>query len=162
MTTTSFKTKIVSALQAAKMVQQWQQNNEKVVFTNGCFDIVHRGHVEYLAAAANKGQRLVLGLNTDASVSRIKGPTRPIVDEQSRAIVLAAFMFIDLVVLFDEDTPYELIKTVQPDVLVKGADYKVENIVGYDIVMQRGGSVETITFVEGFSSTGIIEKLSKL
>ncbi len=161
MTTTSLKTKIVSALQAAKIVQQWQQSNEKVVFTNGCFDIVHRGHVEYLAAAANKGQRLVLGLNTDSSVSRLKGPTRPIVDEQSRAIVLAAFGFIDLVVLFDEDTPYELIKTLQPDVLVKGADYKVENIVGYDIVTQRGGSVETITFVEGFSTTDIIDKLSR-
>ena len=161
MRTTSFKTKIVSADHAAKMVQQWQQNKEKVVFTNGCFDIVHRGHVEYLAAAASKGQRLVLGLNTDASVSRIKGPTRPIVDEQSRAIVLAAFAFIDLVVLFDEDTPYELIKTLQPDVLVKGADYKVENIVGYDIVTQKGGSVETITFVEGFSTTDIIDKLSK-
>ncbi|SMO62383.1 rfaE bifunctional protein, domain II [Saccharicrinis carchari] len=156
----SFKTKIVSSAQAVEIVQQWQENRQKVVFTNGCFDIVHRGHVEYLSAAAQKGNRLVLGLNTDASVKRIKGPTRPVVDEHSRATILAAFEFIDLVVPFDEDTPYELIKAIQPDVLVKGADYKAEDIVGYDIVMQKGGSVETIEFVAGFSTTDIIGKLS--
>ena len=157
----SLKRKIVSRKEAASIVKQWQTEDKKVVFTNGCFDLVHRGHVEYLSKAAAKGNKLILGLNTDASVSRIKGPTRPIVDEESRAIVLAAFEFIDLVVFFDEDTPYELIKAVQPDVLVKGADYKAEDIVGYDIVTGRGGSVETITFVDGFSTTNIIDKIAK-
>ncbi|MCW3788622.1 D-glycero-beta-D-manno-heptose 1-phosphate adenylyltransferase [Plebeiibacterium sediminum] len=156
-----FKSKIVSAEKAKEIVSAWQSQGEKVVFTNGCFDLVHRGHVEYLAKAAEKGSKLVLGLNTDSSVQRLKGPSRPIVDEDSRAVLLAALGFIDVVVLFDEDTPYELIKTVQPDVLVKGADYKPEDIVGYDVVTGRGGSVETITFVEGFSTTNIIEKISE-
>jgi len=153
------KSKIVDRQQAAKIVQQWQTNGDKVVFTNGCFDLVHRGHVEYMAIAANLGQRLVLGLNTDASVKRLKGELRPLVDEQSRAILLAAFEFIDLIVLFDEDTPYELIKAVQPDILVKGSDYKPESIVGYDIVTARGGKVETIDFVEGFSTTKLVERI---
>lgn len=157
----SFKEKIVSRDNASRIVDLWQKANEKVVFTNGCFDIVHRGHVEYLSKAAEKGTRLLLGLNTDDSVSRIKGPTRPIVDEESRAIVLAALEFIDLIVFFNEDTPYELIKAVKPDVLVKGADYNIEDIVGYDVVTQRGGSVETITFVDGFSTTNIIDKIAQ-
>jgi rfaE bifunctional protein nucleotidyltransferase chain/domain len=160
-TASNFKLKIVSAVKAQQIVSGWQHQGERVVFTNGCFDLVHRGHVEYLAKAAEKGNKLVLGLNTDASVQRLKGPDRPIVDEDSRAIVLAAFEFIDLVVCFDEDTPYELIKTLQPDVLVKGADYKAEDIVGYDVVIQKGGSVETITFVDGFSTSNIIERISK-
>ncbi len=154
------KSKILNRTEAAQTVQQWQRENAKVVFTNGCFDLVHRGHVEYLNKASEKGDKLVLGLNSDASVKRLKGENRPIVDEDSRAVLLAAFQFIDLVVLFDEDTPYDLIKALQPDVLVKGADYKAEDIVGYDIVTQKGGSVETITFVEGFSTTNIVEKIT--
>lgn len=142
-------------------VKRWQETGEKIVFTNGCFDLVHRGHVEYLAKAADLGQRLVVGLNTDASVSRLKGPTRPLVDQDSRAILMAAFAFVDLVVFFDEDTPYELIKAIQPDILVKGSDYRPESIVGYDIVTGRGGKVETIDFVEGFSTTRLIEKILK-
>ncbi len=157
---TGFFSKIVSLKKAEEIVSLWQENGEKVVFTNGCFDIVHRGHVEYLYKAAEKGSRLILGLNTDKSVQRLKGSSRPIVDEESRAIVLAAFEFIDLIVLFGEDTPYELIKSVHPDVLVKGADYNVTDIVGYDVVTARGGSVETIDFVEGFSTSNIIEKIS--
>lgn len=156
----SFKSKIVSINEAPQIVSKWQQNGDRVVFTNGCFDLVHRGHVEYLSKAAEKGNRLVLGLNTDASVHRLKGFTRPIVDEESRAIVLAAFEFIDLIVFFNEDTPYELIKAVQPDVLVKGADYNVVDIVGYEIVMDRGGKVETIDFVDGFSTSSIIDKIA--
>ncbi len=152
--------KIVSRLDAANIVGEWRLKGEKVVFTNGCFDLVHRGHVEYLETAALKGDRLVLGLNTDDSVQRLKGPTRPIVDENSRAIVLAAFQFVDLVVFFDEDTPYNLIDALKPNVLVKGADYNVEDIVGYDIVCNNGGSVETIEFVEGFSTTNIIDKIA--
>lgn len=155
------KAKITDRSQAAQKVKGWQIRNEKVVFTNGCFDILHRGHVDYLARAANFGHHMVLGLNTDASVSRLKGPERPFVDEESRALLLAALQFIDLVVLFDEDTPYELIQSLQPDILVKGSDYQAKDIVGYDIVTQRGGKVETIDFVEGFSTTSLINKIKK-
>nr|WP_321406116.1 D-glycero-beta-D-manno-heptose 1-phosphate adenylyltransferase [uncultured Carboxylicivirga sp.] len=151
--------KILSRVEAMVVVKQWMQSGEKIAFTNGCFDIVHRGHVEYLSKAKDLGTKLVLGLNTDESVRRLKGDNRPIVDEQSRAILLAALQFIDLVVFFDEDTPYELIKALQPDILVKGSDYKAEDIVGYDIVTAKGGKVETIDFVEGFSTTTIVEKI---
>lgn len=137
-----------------------RNNNQTIVFTNGCFDILHRGHVEYLAAAASLGDILFLGLNTDASVRKLKGPGRPINDEEARAVVIASLQAIGAVMLFDEDTPYNLIKKVQPDVLVKGADYKPEDIVGYDIVTAKGGKVTTIEFVEGFSTTKIIEKMS--
>ncbi len=151
--------KILSRDKAQELTKQWEKNNETIVFTNGCFDIVHRGHIDYLSKAKDLGTKLVLGLNTDASVARLKGPMRPVVDEQSRAILMASLQFIDLVVFFDEDTPYELIKALQPDVLVKGSDYKAENIVGYDILMAKGGKVETIDFVEGFSTTSIVEKI---
>ncbi|MCT4591517.1 MAG: D-glycero-beta-D-manno-heptose 1-phosphate adenylyltransferase [Carboxylicivirga sp.] len=151
--------KIKSREAAVETVKQWEADNETIVFTNGCFDIVHRGHIDYLSKAKDKGSKLILGLNTDASVQRLKGPQRPVVDEQSRAILMGALQFIDLVVLFDEDTPYELIKALQPDVLVKGSDYNAEDIVGYDILMAKGGKVETIDFVEGFSTTSIVEKI---
>ncbi len=137
----------------------WNLKDKKVVFTNGCFDIVHRGHVEYLAQAHALGTTLVVGVNTDASVRRLKGPARPVQDEVARAMVLASMQFVSYVVLFDEDTPYELIKEVQPDILVKGADYKPEDIVGYDIVKAKGGEVVTIPFVEGYSTSGVIAKL---
>ena len=132
---------------------------KKIVFTNGCFDIVHRGHIEYLAKASEMGEKMVLGLNTDNSVKRLKGENRPVNDEYSRALLLASFEFIDAVILFEEDTPYELIKHVQPDYLVKGSDYNPEDIVGYDIVKAKEGEVKTLDFVEGFSSTSIIEKI---
>ena len=128
----------------------------KLVFTNGCFDILHRGHVEYLAKAADMGDVLVVGLNTDASVKRLKGEGRPVNDQEARALVLASLSFVDAVVLFDEDTPYELIKAIRPDVLVKGADYKPEEIVGYDIVTSYGGKVETVPLVEGYSTTSLL------
>jgi D-glycero-beta-D-manno-heptose 1-phosphate adenylyltransferase len=153
------KDKILRWPEARKIVQQWQKQGLKVVFSNGCFDLVHRGHVEYLANARAKGDRLVLGLNTDASVRRIKGDLRPVVDEQSRSFLMAAFEFVDIVILFDEDTPYELIKSLQPDVLVKGDDYKATEIVGHDVVKNRGGEVITIPLVEGFSTTKLIEKI---
>ncbi len=151
--------KIKSLPDAMQIIGKWELEGEKIVFTNGCFDIVHRGHVDYLSRAKDLGTRLVLGLNSDVSVQRLKGSNRPIVDEQSRAILLAAFQFIDMVVLFDEDTPYELIKALQPDVLVKGSDYNAKDIVGYDVLMAKGGRVETIDFVEGFSTTSIVEKI---
>ncbi len=157
----SIENKIKTRKEAQKIVKEWENKGEKIAFTNGCFDIVHRGHVDYLSRAKDLGTKLVLGLNTDASVRRLKGENRPVVDEYSRAILLAALQFIDLVVLFDEDTPYELIKDLQPDILVKGSDYKAEDIVGYDIVTAKGGSVETIDFVEGFSTTSIVEKIKK-
>ena len=129
----------------------------KVVFTNGCFDILHRGHVEYLSKAADMGDVLVVGLNTDASVKRLKGEGRPVNNEEDRALVLASLSFVDAVVLFGEDTPYELIEAVHPDVLVKGADYKTEEIVGYDIVTSYGGIVDTIPLVNGYSTTKLIK-----
>lgn len=139
----------------------WKFKGLKVVFTNGCFDILHRGHVDYLSKAADLGDVLVVGLNTDASVSRLKGSNRPVQDENSRALLLAALSFVSLVVKFDQDTPYQLIKHIQPDVLVKGSDYKAHEIVGYDIVTAKGGTVETIDFVEGYSTTTLLEKACK-
>ena len=137
----------------------WNFKDQKVVFTNGCFDILHRGHIDYLARAAGKGDVLIVGLNTDDSVKKIKGEGRPVQDEESRALVMAALHFVDAVVMFDEDTPENLIKTVQPDVLVKGSDYRTEDIVGYDVVMAKGGDVVTIDFLEGYSTTGILTRI---
>lgn len=136
-------------------------HQQKVVFTNGCFDILHRGHATYLAQARQMGDLLVVGLNSDASVRRLKGPERPVNDEQSRALLLAALEMVDYVVLFEEDTPYNLILKVKPDLLVKGGDYDIDNIVGADFVRQRGGEVRTIPFVQGFSSSSIIDHLKQ-
>lgn len=138
---------------------QWQFKGEKIVFTNGCFDIVHQGHIEYLSKAASLGTKLIIGLNTDSSVRRLKGESRPVNNEYSRALLLSSLLFVDKVVCFDEDTPLELIRYIQPDILVKGSDYKPENIVGYDIVKAKGGEIATIDFVNGFSSTSILNKL---
>lgn len=135
-------------------------HNRKIVFTNGCFDVLHYGHVRYLLDAKSLGDLLVVGLNSDGSVRRLKGESRPINGEKERAFVLAALEFVDYIVVFEEDTPEKLIETVKPDVLVKGGDYQIENIVGADFVMQNGGTVTTIPFVEGFSSTWIIEQLN--
>ncbi len=140
-------------------LKEWKQQNSKVVFTNGCFDLLHKGHVDYLAKAADMGDKLVIGVNTDASVSKLKGPNRPIQDEQSRLQILASLGFVEAVILFDEDTPYELIQLVKPDILVKGSDYKPEDIVGYDIVTAKGGEVKTIDFLPGFSTSGIEQKI---
>jgi rfaE bifunctional protein nucleotidyltransferase chain/domain len=134
----------------------------KVIFTNGCFDILHLGHIEYLAKAANLGDVLVIGINSDLSVHRIKGDSRPINDEHSRSMVIASLKFVTAVVLFDEETPYELIKTIQPDILVKGRDYKIKEIVGHDIVLARGGKVKTIELTPGYSTTEIEQKILKL
>lgn len=135
---------------------------QKIVFTNGVFDILHTGHVDYLSKARDLGHFLVLGLNTDESVKRLnKGPERPINNEKARATVLGALECVDAIVLFNEDTPYELIKAIQPDVLVKGSDYAIENIVGYDIVKAKGGEVITIDLSQGFSTTNIIKKISE-
>ncbi|MFT7101180.1 MAG: rfaE bifunctional protein nucleotidyltransferase chain/domain [Bacteroidia bacterium] len=143
----------------AKQVMSWQIHNEKVVFTNGCFDILHLGHIDYLAKAADLGDRLIIGVNTDSSVSSIKGPSRPIIDELTRATKLAALLFVDAVILFGEDTPLTLINAVKPDVLVKGGDYTIDTIVGADAVLARGGTVDVIPFLPGHSTTAIIDKI---
>ncbi|MCK5103088.1 MAG: D-glycero-beta-D-manno-heptose 1-phosphate adenylyltransferase [Cyclobacteriaceae bacterium] len=154
--------KILSFKEAVKKVAEWRANGDKTVFSNGCFDIIHAGHVDYLEKARQKGDRLIVGLNTDYSVSRIKGKNRPIVDEVSRSRVLAALEFVDAVAMFNEDTPYELIKALNPDVLVKGKDYDVSNIVGADFVLQNGGKVETIELTERLSTTILINKIKNL
>lgn len=140
-------------------LSQWRFKSEKIVFTNGCFDILHRGHVEYLTKAAALGSKLVIGLNTDASVKRLKGESRPINDQEARAIILSSLIFTDRIIFFEEDTPLELIRYIQPDILVKGSDYKPEDIVGYDIVKAKGGEVTTIDLTEGFSTTAILERV---
>jgi D-glycero-beta-D-manno-heptose 1-phosphate adenylyltransferase len=142
-----------------RMLTIWRFQGKKIVFTNGCFDILHLGHIDYLSKAADLGDMLIIGLNTDQSVSKIKGNSRPIQDEISRAMVLASLGFVDVVVFFGEETPYNLIKTTQPDVLVKGADYNPEEIVGYDIVKNKGGEIVTIEFLEGYSTTAIENKI---
>jgi len=137
----------------------WRFHDRRIVFTNGCFDILHLGHIDYLARAAAEGNLMIVGLNTDASVKKIKGGSRPVMDEQSRSMALAALGFVDAVILFDAETPYELIRRVQPDVLVKGKDYKPEDIVGGDIVEKKGGKIVTIDLVEGYATTAIIDKI---
>lgn len=151
--------KIIPQTHLDKRLSQWRNQGLKIVFTNGCFDLLHRGHVEYLAQAADMADVLVVGLNTDASVRRLKGETRPVNNEAARAMVLASLGFVDAVVLFDEDTPYELIKAVRPDILVKGADYQPEEIVGYDIVTSYGGRVTTLPLVEGYSTTRLLSSV---
>ena len=151
--------KIVDLKILKARVEGWQQLSKKVVFTNGVFDLLHLGHITYMAKAAELGDKLIIGLNSDSSVKHIKGEDRPINDQSNRAALLAALFFVDAVVVFDEDTPLKLITTLMPDILVKGADYAVENIVGGKEVIAKGGEVKTISFVEGYSSTSIIQKI---
>lgn len=159
---TPSSSKIVHIEKGKSMVRDWQSKGEKVVFTNGCFDIIHLGHIDYLEKAREKGDRLIVGLNTDASVKILKGDNRPVNDEQSRARMLAALTFVDAVVLFSDETPLTLIETLAPDILVKGSDYLAENIVGADFVLKNGGAVATISLVEGYSTTTLIEKIKKI
>jgi len=140
-------------------ISEWKAAGEKIVFTNGCFDILHFGHIHYLAEASDLGKRLVIGLNSAASVKRLKGEHRPINDEATRQHLLAALECVDAVVVFEEDTPLELIKIVLPDVIVKGGDWKPEQIVGSDIVLANGGEVKSLAFKEGYSTTSIEEKI---
>lgn len=143
-------------------VNGWRALGKKIVFTNGVFDVLHHGHLDYLAKAASHGNILVVGVNSDASVKRLKGDERPLNHEQDRAFQLASLMFVDAVCIFEEDTPMELITNVQPDVLAKGGDYTPETIVGADLVTRRGGRVEVIPFVDGYSTTSLIERIKKL
>ncbi len=151
--------KIYNQTDLLKTLHIWKFKEDKIVFTNGCFDLMHLGHIDYLSKAADLGQRLIVGLNTDESIRKLKGNGRPITDEKSRAAILASLFFVDAVVLFDEETPLDLIKFIHPDVLVKGSDYSIEQIVGADFVLQSGGSVKTIDFLPGYSTSGIENKI---
>ncbi|MGB9771854.1 MAG: D-glycero-beta-D-manno-heptose 1-phosphate adenylyltransferase [Candidatus Kapaibacteriota bacterium] len=153
---------IVDFNEIGKICEQLHCQGKKIVFTNGCFDLLHIGHVKYLAEAKNLGDVLVVGLNSDDSVRRLKGDNRPLTPQKERAEILDALKPIDFVVIFDDDTPLELIKIVKPDVLAKGGDYKPEDIVGADFVKNCGGNVVVIPFVEGKSTTSIIEKIKKM
>lgn len=137
---------------------RYKFEGKKIIFTNGCFDILHRGHVEYLSKAKDLGDILIIGLNTDESVKKLKGESRPINNQYSRALLLSSLLFVDAVVYFNEDNPLKLIKDVEPDILVKGGDYKAEDIIGYDFVKSIGGDVVTINLIDGYSTTNIIKK----
>lgn len=138
---------------------EWKDSSHKIVFTNGCFDLIHEGHLDYLCKAADLGDKLIIGLNSDASVSLLKGSNRPILNERTRSLKLASFSFVDAVILFSEETPLSLIQTIEPTVLVKGGDYVIEDIVGSEETLERGGQVLTIPFLEGHSTSKIIDKI---
>lgn len=157
---TLIKEKIYQSHQHIKdQIAIWKASGKKIVFTNGCFDLVHVGHVLYLENAAQLGDILIVGLNSDDSVRRLKGPKRPINDILNRSHVLAALASVDAVIVFEEDTPYDIIKTIMPDILVKGGDWKPDQIVGSDLVLEHGGQVLSLNFVDGYSTTQIEAKI---
>ncbi len=152
--------KIVSMEELSKLIHIWQLLSHKIVFTNGCFDILHAGHIQTLVAAADFGSKLIVGLNADNSISKLKSG-RPIQQQDSRALVLASMNCVDAVILFEEETPLQLIKFIQPNVLVKGGDYSIEQIIGSKEVIASGGKVESVPILNGFSTTLIEEKIKK-
>lgn len=154
--------KIFQLQQLQQMIAGWKVNGKTVAFTNGCFDILHEGHIASLSAAAAEADYLIVGVNSDASTKRLKGPERPINNEHGRALLLASLAITDAVIVFEEDTPLNLITTLQPDVLVKGGDYTIEQIVGAKETIANGGRVMINNIVEGFSTTGIVEKIKHL
>lgn len=152
--------KIMSLPELIRKVNAWKLLSDTVVFTNGCFDLLHRGHIEYLSKSADAGSRLIVAINADSSVKKLhKGALRPLQDERSRALLVASLFFVDAVVIFSEDTPLEVIKAVNPDIITKGGDWKPESIVGADWVIQQGGKVISVPITEGFSTTAIEEKI---
>lgn len=154
--------KIFSLPALEAKLTEWRSEGSIIVFTNGCFDLLHLGHIDYLEKASQLGDRFIIGINSDASVRRLKGDSRPLQNEEARSRLLAALAFVDAVVMFTEDTPLELITFIQPSVLVKGDDYTVENIVGADVVLQKGGQVRTISLVEGCSTTALVNKIKSV
>ena len=142
-----------------KNIYQWRNENKKIVFTNGCFDLIHLGHIELLASSSDLGDVLIIGVNSDSSIQKLKGENRPIIEEDSRVKQLAALEFVDAVVLFHEDTPQKLIEKIKPDVITKGGDYKAENVVGNEIVTQQNGQVVIIPLTQGYSTTSILKKI---
>jgi len=155
----NFRNKIVSRNQFIETCLGWRKKGIKVVFTNGCFDILHKGHVDYLYESSLKGQVLVIGLNTDSSIQRLKGKSRPIQNQESRSEVLSALEFVDLITFFDEETPENLIRSIFPAVLIKGDDYQVSEISGSQFVLSQGGKVETVKITKGVSTSSIVEKI---
>lgn len=153
--------KIHTLSEAAEIRNNWKREHQKVVFTNGCFDILHLGHVDYLEKSSQAGDKMIVAVNSDRSVRELKGPERPVNSEYARARLIAALGFVSLVIIFDEETPLELIKTLLPDVLIKGNDYTIDTIVGSKEVLAAGGEVSTIDLVPDYSTTGIINKLKK-
>ena len=153
------KAKILNIKDLAKIINEWRLNGDKIVFTNGCFDLIHLGHLEILARSADLGDKLIVGINSDMSIKKIKGNSRPIIEEDSRAKQLAAIEFIDAVILFNEDTPYNLINILKPDVLTKGGDYKKNDIVGNQLINKEQGEVVIIPLTQGYSTTSILEKI---
>jgi len=154
--------KILPRENLAETIAHIRKQGYSIGFTNGCFDILHKGHIQYLAHAADLADILIIGLNTDKSVQVIKGKNRPIQDQDTRALNLASLLFVDFVVMFHEDTPYEIIRIIEPDFLIKGGEYSHQEIVGNDIVTARGGKVLTVPMIEGYSTTSIIEKISRI
>ncbi len=144
-----------------RQADEWRAQACRIAFTNGCFDLLHYGHIHYLADARSEADVLIVGLNTDASVRRLKGPGRPVQREKSRAHLLAALQMVDAVVVFEQDTPFELIRLIRPDVLLKGGDWSTDQIVGAGLVLADGGQVKSLPFVEGYSSSRIVEKIRK-
>ena len=142
-----------------KNIGQWKNENKKIVFTNGCFDLIHLGHIELLARSSDLGDVLIIGVNSDLSIQKLKGENRPIIEEDSRVKQLAALEFVDAVVLFHEDTPQKLIEKIKPDVITKGGDYKAENVVGNEVVTQKNGQVVIIPLTQGYSTTSILKKI---
>ena len=142
-----------------KNIDQWKNENKKIVFTNGCFDLIHLGHIELLARSSDLGDILIIGVNSDSSIQKLKGENRPIIEEDSRVKQLAALEFVDAVVLFHEDTPQKLIEKIKPDVITKGGDYKAENVVGNEVVTQKNGQVVIIPLTQGYSTTSILKKI---
>jgi rfaE bifunctional protein nucleotidyltransferase chain/domain len=157
----SIEHKIQSLEQIKATASVWRADGDVLVFTNGCFDILHYGHIHYLAQARDLGTRLIVGMNSAASVRRLKGPNRPINDELTRTHLLAALEMVDAVVVFEEDTPIDLIRALLPDLLVKGGDWKPEQIVGSDVVLANGGQVRSLPFVDGYSTTNIEQKIKQ-
>ncbi len=157
--TEKIENKVQTWEQIAQTAEKWRTMGAEIVFTNGCFDILHYGHLHYLADARACGDQLIVGLNSAASVRRLKGEFRPINDELTRIFAIAALEFVDAIVVFEEDTPLELIKIIRPDVLVKGGDWQPSQIVGSDFVLEMGGEVKSLPFVEGYSTTNIEQKI---
>mgnify|MGYP001337172713 FL=1 len=142
-----------------KNIDQWRNENKKIVFTNGCFDLIHLGHIELLARSSDLGDILIIGVNSDSSIQKLKGENRPIIEEDSRVKQLAALEFVDAIVLFHEDTPQKLIEKIKPNVITKGGDYKAENVVGNEVVTQKNGQVVIIPLTQGYSTTSILKKI---
>ena len=155
----SIPAKIYTIQKLTAELKRWRLKNKKIVFTNGVFDILHEGHIASLSDAAAFGEILIVGVNSDASVKRLKGESRPVNNEQSRSLLLASLIMTDAIIIFEEDTPLNLITSIMPDVLVKGGDYTIEQIAGSKEVIANGGEVKIVTIVEGFSTTGIIAKM---